>query len=218
MITTMQKRWRTGIVILALILVLQLLIGATAAGAASPAYHVVQWGENLTSIAYQYGTSPWDIASANGIWNPDLVYVGQVLYIPHPWVVPGGPGCGVPCGTPSYVPRPVPAPCGSPCGTPVYVPRPVPAPCGSPCGTPVYAPRPVPAPCGSPCGTPVYVPRPAPAPCGSPCGGAVYVVHPGDNLTWIAMRFGTSVWAIAQANGLANPNVIYAGQRLVIPV
>jgi len=44
------------------------------------------------------------------------------------------------------------------------------------------------------------------------------VVHSGDNLTWIAMRFGTSVWAIAQANGLANPNVIYAGQRLVIPV
>jgi len=212
MITAIHARWRTLIVILALILVLQLLIGATVAGAASPVYHVVQWGENLTSIAYAYGTSSWNIAQANGIWNPDLIYVGQVLYIPYPG------GCGAPCGAPVYTPRPVPAPCGAPCGTPVYVPRPVPAPCGAPCGTPVYVPRPAPAPCGAPCGTPVYVPRPAPAPCGSPCGGTVVIVRPGDTLTWIAMRYGTSVWAIAQANGLVNPNVIYVGQRLIIPV
>ena len=195
MISAIHARWRTLIVILALILVLQLLIGATVAGAASPVYHVVQWGENLTSIAYMYGTSAWDIAQANGIWNPDLIYVGQVLYIPYPG------RCGAPCGTPVYVPRPVPAPCPAPCGTPVYVPRPVPAPCPAPCGTPVYVPRPV----------------PVPQPCYGPCG-TVYVVQPGDTLTWIAMRFGTTVWAIAQANGLSNPNVIYVGQRLIIPV
>jgi LysM repeat protein len=45
----------------------------------------------------------------------------------------------------------------------------------------------------------------------------VYVVQWGDTLTSIAWRFGTSSWAIAQANGIYNLNYIYAGQRLIIP-
>jgi LysM repeat protein len=45
----------------------------------------------------------------------------------------------------------------------------------------------------------------------------VYVVRWGDTLTSIAWRFGTSPWAIAQANGIYNLNYIYAGQRLIIP-
>src|SRR5262245_33234153 len=44
-----------------------------------------------------------------------------------------------------------------------------------------------------------------------------YVVQPGDNLYRIAIRFNTTVSAIAQANGIVNPSLIYAGQRLVIP-
>jgi LysM repeat protein len=47
--------------------------------------------------------------------------------------------------------------------------------------------------------------------------GQVYAVQPGDTLFSIAMRFGTSVNAIAMANNIRNPNVIFAGQRLVIP-
>ena len=43
-------------------------------------------------------------------------------------------------------------------------------------------------------------------------------VRTGDTLFSIARRFGTSVAAIMQANGLSNPNLIYAGQRLVIPI
>lgn len=43
--------------------------------------HVVQWGETLTSIAYTYGTTPWTIASRNGIYNMNLIYAGQVLCI-----------------------------------------------------------------------------------------------------------------------------------------
>lgn len=45
----------------------------------------------------------------------------------------------------------------------------------------------------------------------------VYVVQPGDTLYRIAARFGVSVPAIVAANGLANPNLIYVGQRLSIP-
>ena len=46
---------------------------------------------------------------------------------------------------------------------------------------------------------------------------AAYIVQPGDTLSELAQRYGTSVEAIAQANGIANPNLIFAGQRLSIP-
>jgi LysM repeat protein len=45
-----------------------------------------------------------------------------------------------------------------------------------------------------------------------------YVVQPGDTLWSIASRFGTSVQAIMQANGLTNPNYVYVGLTLYIPV
>ncbi len=44
--------------------------------------HVVSRGETLTSIAYYYGVSPWALANANGIYNLNRIYVGQVLRIP----------------------------------------------------------------------------------------------------------------------------------------
>lgn len=47
-----------------------------------PRYHIVQLGETLSGIAWRYGTTVWAIAQANGIWNPNLIYVGQRLYIP----------------------------------------------------------------------------------------------------------------------------------------
>ncbi len=46
---------------------------------------------------------------------------------------------------------------------------------------------------------------------------AYYTVQPGDTLTAIARRYGVSVQALALANGLANANRIYTGQRLLIP-
>jgi LysM repeat protein len=48
-------------------------------------------------------------------------------------------------------------------------------------------------------------------------GGRVYIVQEGDTLFGIAMRFGVRVMAIASANGISNINLIYIGQRLVIP-
>jgi murein DD-endopeptidase MepM/ murein hydrolase activator NlpD len=44
-----------------------------------------------------------------------------------------------------------------------------------------------------------------------------YVVQPGDTLYNIAQRFGTTVKAIADANGILDPALIEAGQRLRIP-
>jgi LysM repeat protein len=53
-------------------------------------------------------------------------------------------------------------------------------------------------------------------PTAQPATGA-YVVKLGDTLYSIARHFGTTAWAIAQANGMYNLNHIYVGQRLMIP-
>jgi LysM repeat protein len=48
-------------------------------------------------------------------------------------------------------------------------------------------------------------------------GGCTHVVAPGETLYGIASAYGVSVGAIMQANGLGNPDVIFAGQTLAIP-
>ena len=135
--------WRKVALLLALALMLQLLLGATVSNAAPPPsggfWYTVRWGDNLSSIAWRYGVSPWTVAQANGIYNLNRIYAGQRLWIPS-----GG-----------------------------------------------YSP-------------PVYC-------------GFWYTVRWGDNLSSIGWRYGTTAWAICNANGLANCNYIYAGQRLWIP-
>lgn len=44
-----------------------------------------------------------------------------------------------------------------------------------------------------------------------------YKVVRGDNLSSIAKKYSVSINAIANANNLSNPNLIYAGQMLIIP-
>jgi len=46
----------------------------------------------------------------------------------------------------------------------------------------------------------------------------IHIVRWGENLAMIATQYGTSVTAIVQANGLTNPNLIYPGQQLIIPL
>jgi LysM repeat protein len=49
-------------------------------------------------------------------------------------------------------------------------------------------------------------------------GGTItHVVSPGENLYRISLRYGVSLQALRQANGLGNSNTIHSGQRLVIP-
>ncbi|HBC4484825.1 TPA: LysM peptidoglycan-binding domain-containing protein [Enterococcus faecalis] len=45
------------------------------------ATHVVQYGETLSSIAYQYGTNYQILAALNGLTNPNLIYPGQILKV-----------------------------------------------------------------------------------------------------------------------------------------
>jgi uncharacterized protein YraI len=48
-------------------------------------------------------------------------------------------------------------------------------------------------------------------------GPRIHVVQPGETLGTIAQRYDTTIYALAAANGISNINVIYSGQRLVIP-
>lgn len=67
--------------------------------------HVVHYGETLFSIGRHYDVNPYHIAEANNLYNPNHIYAGQVLYIPHgsryPWHA--GSGCGYnDCGHQGY--------------------------------------------------------------------------------------------------------------------
>lgn len=101
--------------------------------------YIVQAGDDLGLIASKFGVSMDDIVRANGLENPDFIYVGQKLIIP----TEGGTS--------------------------------------------------------------------------APPSGKVHVVRPGETLLMIAEMYGTTPEALAQANGLVNPNWIYVGQTLQIP-
>ena len=73
-------------VLLAIIVAAVFVLTAAApnsVNAAGPMYHVVRPGQTLSGIASMYGVSAWSLANANGVWNWNLVYAGQVLTIPY---------------------------------------------------------------------------------------------------------------------------------------
>lgn len=105
--------------------------------------YVVQSGDTLGKIAIRFGTTISTLASLNHISNPDVIYAGQVLYLP---------GCAT---------------------------------------------------------------DPPPTP--PPPTTTTYTVVRGDTLYSIAVRFGTTVAELSALNGISNPNLIYAGQVLIVP-
>jgi len=82
------------------LLVLSLFLGTVAPAAAAPAtasaptWHIVVRGETLFAIGRRYNVSPWAIASANRLPNPNYIYVGQRLYVPAGPAYPGPQPCG----------------------------------------------------------------------------------------------------------------------------
>lgn len=76
--------------------------------------------------------------------------------------------------------------------------------------TPTAIPEDVASPTPSPTPTPEATPTPTPAP-------QSYTVQPGDTLLGIAERFGIAVDDLQSKNELADPNNIFAGQKLQLP-
>ncbi len=79
-------------------------------------YHVVQVGENLYRIGLQYGVTYDILMQANGILNPNMVYVGQTLCIPGTYPQP----MPQPYPQPQPMPQPYPQPAPH-CGSYYYV-------------------------------------------------------------------------------------------------
>jgi LysM repeat protein len=93
----MNRRWFlvVPVVLLLVFLVAAIPISAAPESSGCSVVHIVQPGETMYSIARHYGVSMWAIANANGIVNPNFIYVGQRLIIPVCPPPPGGPGGGM---------------------------------------------------------------------------------------------------------------------------
>lgn len=74
------RRFRT--IVFSLVLTLALIAATVPAVWAQGVTHVVQRGDTLYSIARRYGVTVQSLVQANGILNPNLIYVGQRLSIP----------------------------------------------------------------------------------------------------------------------------------------
>lgn len=70
----------------------------------------------------------------------------------------------------------------------------------------------------SPPFSPAYTDNDAEPPTTNPLARIlIHAVRPGETLKQIAASYGTNIWALAEVNGLDNPDLIHPGQHLVIP-
>jgi LysM repeat protein len=207
----MKRFW----LVLVMVVMLAMLTGQVAVAApefqGSGTVYYVTWGDSLSGIAVRYGVSVEAILRANGLTNPDMIYIGQPLIIPYSGSV-GYPNVG--CA--SYHTVGI----GDTLSgiawnynTTVqqllqmnnlynkdilYV------------GQRIC----VPGPQGYPA-QPGYTPQPASY--RQPGTTYYHTVAYGETLNGIAYRYGVNYWNIVQANNLANPSFIWPGQTLIIP-
>lgn len=171
-----------------------LLIGVGQADAASV---TVRPGDTLSGIAARHGVSASALAAANGIHDPDHIVLGSRL------TIPGSGGAS-----------------GSASGVTVRAGDSLSAIAArhGVSATALAALNGIRDPNRIVVGTRLRLPggvTVAAAPV--PHTGGTVTVRPGDTLSAIAARAGTSVTALASLNGLTNPNAIHAGRVLRVP-
>ena len=164
-------------------------------------YYTVQSGDTLSEIAARYGTTVNTLVTLNGISNPNLIYVGEVLKIPTA-------GSGGNVSTPSTINYTVQS------GDTLSE---IAARYGTTVNTLVTL-------NGISNPNLIYVGEVLKIPTAG-SGGNVstpstinYTVQSGDTLSEIAARYGTTVNTLVALNGISNPNLIYAGEVLKVPV
>jgi len=171
---------------------------APAPGQASGTYTVVK-GDTLSSIAARYGTSYQELAKINGIANPNVIYVGQVLKLSGSAPKPTGPP-STSGGSYTVVKGDTLSGIAQRYGTNYQT---LAAINGISNPNRIYPGQVIKLPGGA-------------APATQQGNQQTYTVKSGDTLSAIAAKYGTSYQRLQQINGIADPNRIYPGQVLKI--
>jgi LysM repeat protein len=164
--------------------------------------HVVSAGETLAAIASKYGTSVDTLVSANALTNPNLIRIGQQILVasaPAPAPAPVAPVAG---STHTVSAGETLASIASLHGTTVEV---IAAANGITNASVIYVGTILQL-TGGP-----FVAEPTTTPV-----VAVHTVAPGESLAGVAAKYGTTVEALAAANGIADPNLIRIGQEIQV--
>jgi LysM repeat protein len=164
---------------------------------------VVQPGDTLTSIAAAHGTTTAQLASINQLDDPNLIFAGQRLRIGSP--VAPAPTAGDP-GAPTHavIAGETLTAIAARYGTTVSILASL-----NRLADPSYIMA------GQILDLPVD--RVSAQSGGGNPGWIAEVVHPGDTLMAIAARHGTTVAALADANGIGDPSLIFAGATILVP-
>ena len=165
--------------------------------------HTVSAGETLAEIAGAYGVLVSDLVSANGLDDPDLLRIGQLISIP-------GAAGEIQTGGQTIV------------GTHLVAAGETLASIALRYGTTVDAIAQVNGitnPSQIFVGTQLTIAEGVAEPTtdAGPTGSSVHTVEVGETLAGIAARFGTSVQSLMTSNGIDDPDLIRAGEQISVP-
>jgi LysM repeat protein len=179
--------------------------GGTPAGSGT---YTVQPGDTLYGIAARFNTTINVLAQLNNIVNPNLIYPGQVLKVPTATTPTPTPATPVPTQPGKHVVQP---------GENLFrislkynVTLDALARANGIYNTSLIYPGQVLIIPGS--GT---TPQPTPVPTTNQ--PLTHVVQFGENLFRISLKYNVTLDALMRANGIINPNLVFAGQVLIIP-
>ena len=158
--------------------------------------YTVQIGDTLSGIASRFGTTYQVLAALNGIPNPDLIRVGQVLQLTG--IAPATPASAASESTYTVRAGDTLSGIAAKFGTSYQAV----AALNGIANPNIIHPGQVLKVSGS-------VSTPVPS-------EQTYMVVSGDTLSGIAAQYGTSYQHLAQINGISNPNLIHVGQVLKI--
>ena len=214
--------------------------GITVAALPAPATYTVVKGDTISSIAARYGLTTVGVLALNGLSRTSLIFPGQVIKLTSAAATPvtappiaTSPATG---GSYTIVKGDTISKIATKFGvttlavltanklgwsTIIYPGQvlTIPGKGSAPVldAQPVVAVTPVVPPVApAPAAPVVQAPATPPAPATTPVNGS-YVIAAGDSITKIAAKFGVTVQAILDANGLTRTSIIYTGRTLVIP-